>query len=620
MRLILPALLSSLALPALAETQIRHVTLSTAGLAMLEAEGVLDADGLRLALRRGDIDDFLKSLRVSDPAGGVPMLSMTGPGGLEDLFAGLPFAPEDVTDMHALLGAMTGAPVTAERGDTTLSGTIMGINTVPCASSVQTGCHALALRSATGGIGQIRLDARTALRFDDAQDRHALERALDALRTGSRALTLDVTLTSSESDPRDVSLAWLQPAPVWKTAWRAEETAEGLELTGWAVIENATGQDWDDVGLTLATGAVQALQAQLYDRQDTYRPISPRRAQDGMMLESAPADMAPDFAASAPMPVEMQEAESFSRYTLGQSISVQAGEMISLPFLQETLSDARVTLYRGGSGAAHPMIALEIENPLPLRLPAGIATLYEDARGHAGDAMIPELAPGARELVEFAQDTSMRVDESQRETQSLRQARIVDGVLVAEERLERRHTYRIEGAPEAERTLTLLHPRRPGWKMESTGGSDAFDATRFEISVPAGEIVSETITESRVTSRRVALLDLDLDGLAQWSARLQGDDLSDTVTALRDLRAKERDLARSLPRLATREADLIADQERLVNLIVQLGDDSAATAERRDRVDAIDADITALRAERTATEARIDAIQDELRAVLRAAG
>ena len=621
MRLVLSLCLASLALPALAETQIRAVTLSTAGLAMIEAEGVLDAEGLRLQVRRADIDDFLKSLRLADPGGGVPMLSMTGPGGVEDVFAGLPFAPEEIGDLQALLAAMIGAPVEVERRGTTLSGAVMGTRTVPCAIEGQIGCVALALRDETGRIRQISLDDASVLHFTDATDRAAMARGLDALRAASRALTLDVTLTSTETASREVTLGWLQPAPLWKTAWRAEDGEDGLVLTGWAVVENTTGQDWDNIELTLATGAVQALQAQLYDR------LEPYRARSAPVFEPAYITAAPR--SGTPMMFEsemdiaqvaMDEGESFSRLALATPVSLQAGEMISLPFLRETLQEARLTLYRGGTGAAHPMIALEIENPLPLRPPAGILTLYEAGRGHAGDAMIPELAPGAREVVEFARDTAIRVAEQVSEAQSLRSARIVDGVLVAEDRIERRSTYRIEGAPEADRMLTLLHPLRHGWDMQTDGGETGFDTTRFTIPLPAGERIDHEVVEARTTATRIALLDLDAEALAGWSTRLPDPELVALLREMQTLREEERDLRRALAQLSAAEAELIADQERLVGLIVQLGDDSPATSERRTRVDSIEAEIMAGRAERAATQARLDAINRDLRALIRDAG
>lgn len=612
-------LLAGFALPAGAETtaRINAVTLSTAGLAMIEATGQLGANGLHLPVRRADIDDFLKSLRLQDPAGGVPMLTMTGPGGVQDTFDALPFDSAALGDLRALLRAMTGAPVVAERRGTTVTGAVMGTREVPCATDGQTGCVALTLRSDDGTLRQIALDDATDLTFTDAADSNAISRGLDALRASARALVLDVTLTSTLPAPRDVALGWLQPAPVWKTAWRAEDGPDGVTLTGWAVIENTTGQDWDDVSLTLATGAVQALQAQLYDRLGAVRKF----VEPAMELSAAaPAPMARGMMLEAQMdvaPVEMDDGASFSRFTLGTPVTLQAGEMISLPFLNEQLDEARLTLYRGGSFEPHPMIAIEFENPLPLRLPAGIVTLYEDARGHAGDAMIPELAPGAVEVIEFARDTAVQVRETVEEQTRVQSARIVDGVLVAQDRVERQTSYRVEGAPDTARTLTITHPLRSGWEVVTTGGDTRFDETRFVVEVGAGEIVTEQVVEARVMETRIALLSLEGEDFAYWGNRIADPALQSVLQDMQTLRAEQVQLRREITRLREQEDQLIADQDRLVGLIVQLGDDSPATRERRARVDALDADIMDVRAEREGALTRLNTIEDEIRALIR---
>jgi len=617
MRVISCLLLTSLALPASAETfpRISAVTLSTAGLAMIEAEGALEAGGLHLPVRRADIDDFLKSLRLSDPSSAVPKLTMAGPRRLEDTFAALPFPPDALSDLRGLMDAMVGTPVEVARRGNLVAGALMGTQDTPCATEGQRGCVSLSLRLEDGTLRQFLLDEATDVRFTDAADRAAVAQGLEAMRSRARAQMVDVHLSSSDPAPRDISLGWLQPAPVWKTAWRAEDGPDGVTLTGWAVIENASAQDWEEVTLTLATGAVQALEVQLYDRLDAPRRLAAPEMEPahaplmarGMMFE-AEMDAAP---------VAMDDGESFSRFTLETPVSLQAGEMISLPFLSERLEEARLTLYRGGSGAEHPMIAIEFENPLPLRLPAGVVTLYEATRGHAGDAMLPELAPGAREVIEFARDTAVRVRESLSETRQVQSARIVDGVLVATEQLERRTTYRIEGAPDAARVLTLTHPLRDGWEVATEGAIPGFEDTRFAVDVPAGEIVSQDVLETRLTRSEVALLPLDLETLAYWTNRLPEPDLQQVLEDMQDLRREEARLREMLDDLRASEADLIADQARLVDLIVQLGDDSPATRTRRARVDEIDTEIEAMRTERANAQSRLSDITQAIRELLR---
>jgi hypothetical protein len=603
--------------PAFAETSIRAVTLSTAGVAMIAATGAMDSNGLTLPIRRADIDDFLKSLRLSDPAGGVPALTLTGPGGIADTFAALPFGPEELTDLRALLNAMTGAPVTVTRRGIAQDGVLMGTRDVTCAGDGAKACVALALRGADDTLRQIALDEGTEVAFVDPADRAAMDRGLAALRGAARADQLAVRLTSTATDPREVTLGWLQPAPVWKTAWRAEETDAGLVLTGWAVIENTSGQDWDQIELTLATGAVQALEAQLYNRVEAARKLATPQLEP--MLATAPmAARSMAFESAMDMtPVGMETSDSFSSFSLTTPVSLAAGDMLSLPFLQQTLPDARLTLYRGGSGDAHPSIALDFENPLPLRLPAGVLTLYATA-GHAGDAMVPELASGARARLEFATDNAVSVHEDRRDDARLVSARIVDGVLVAQEQLEARTTYHLEGAATDARVVTLLHPVRSGWQATGTDWQpDGLHHLRRDVALAAGSMEQAEIVETYVTGTRMALIDMDTTALAYWSSRLPDDATRITLTRLQDLRTQISALDDTRLRLGAKEGTLIADQQRLVSLIVQLGDDSAANTDRRARVDAIDAEITANRAARAQAEQDIAALQDQIRALLR---
>ena len=603
------------AAPLGAETQIRGVTLSTAGVAMIEAQGNLGADGLTLPVRRADIDDFLKSLRLSDPARGVPMLTMSGPGGLADSFATLPFTPEALSDLRALIDAMTGAPVTVTRRGVGVAGALMGTRDVTCTGDGDKGCVALGLRAQDGSLRQIPLDEATELSFDDAQDRAALDRGLAALRAGASADRLDVRLTSTAPEPRTLTLGWLQPAPVWKTAWRAEEGPDGLTLTGWAVVENTTGQDWQNVTLTLATGAVQALQAQLYDRVPAARKLAIPEPMP--MLAASP--MARGMAFEAAMdaaPVSMTQADSFSSFALTTPVSLAAGGLLSLPFLQETLPNARLTLYRGGAGAAHPTIALDIENPLPLRLPAGVLTFYS-AGGHGGDALVPELAPGGRARLDFAQDTSVEIREDRSETGRIVRARVVNGALLSEERLEMTTTYRLRGAPSEARVITILHPVAPQWSIESPDWTpDDLDQVRRDVALAPGAQADVSITESYLVQTTLALDSADSSTLAFWMGRVPDDAVRAILLQAQELREKQVSLRAQIASLQSQEATLIADQERLVGLIVQLGDSATNTA-RRSRVDAIEDEIAATRTARDTAQAALQQAQDDLAALLR---
>lgn len=607
-------LCTALTQPALAQTDLRAVTLSTAGVAMLEAEGQMGPDGLRLTLRRADMNDFLKSLRLADPSGATPRLTMSGPGGLEDAFATLPFPPEALSDLTALIDAMQGAPAQLTRRAATVEGQLMGTGPTPCDDG-RAGCVAVSMLDDAGQIVQIPLDDATTLVLEDAADRAALADGLQAIRAQGRASRVEVTLDSANTSARAVGLGWLQPTPVWKTAWRAVDGPDGLSLTGWAVVENTTGQDWDGVSLTLATGAVRALDARLYDRVAAPRKKAPQFAP--AMADSAMARSLSAAPMTEAAPVQMTEGTSFSAYTLSEPVTLASGQMLSLPFLQEQAATERLTLYRGGSHAPHPMMALEVNNPLPLRLPAGVATVYDATRGHAGDAMMPELAPGDTALVEFAEDSAVQMREDVAEEARITEASLTDGVMMLRERIERTTRYRIEGADAGERTLTLQHPRRAGWQMQTTGGLTELDSTRFSVAVPEGQITTFEVIESRINRTQLALLDLSADDLSFWEGRMPDTDTRALFAELRALKLEQTELRRRIADIHETENTLIADQDRLARLVDQLGDESAANADRVARIDRIDAEIDQVRQDRSQLEAELRATEAQLRARLR---
>jgi len=608
-----------------AQTAIRGVTLSTAGLAMIEATARMGEAPVTLSIARDEIDDFLKSLWVVDPAGAVPFVTLTGPGSFEDSFARFPFGPQDVTDPARLLTTMIGAPLIVERRGETWEGLNMGVSQRPCADST---CNVLNLQSDDGALRGFVMDDALSVRFADDTDQATLTAALRAWRGSANPRRVELTLGSDDPADREVGLIYLQNAPLWRTAWRAVDTPEGIRLIGWAVVENTTGTDWQDVELTLATGSVRAIQARLYERRYARReqgaeaapaPALAMRIARGMITaEAEPASGRFELSDSvATTSIRADDGDSFSRFTLETPVTLPAGQMISVPFLSELLPDARLTLYTGGSGARYPAIALQLENPLPLRLPAGVLTLYEDGRGHAGDAMIPELAPGASETVTFARDTSVEIREDQSNTETLREMRLVNGVLVVTEDLQRQITYRIEGAPQQDREITIDHPRNPGWTASSTSGAEERpDAWRWVVSVAAGERKSLTVIERQPRQRRVGLLDIDDTTLAFWQGRSIDPQITATLTRLADLRGQITRSEQEQRRLASTIQSLEREQSRLVNLIVQLGDDSQANRQRRARVDTIDVDISAAQAARDAAAEQALALRHQIAALI----
>ncbi|MBX3246305.1 MAG: OmpA family protein [Myxococcales bacterium] len=94
-----------------------------------------------------------------------------------------------------------------------------------------------------------------------------------------RTLTLDL----GGAHPRGVRIAYAAPTPVWRATYRVvlDEDGEHALFQAWAVVHNASPEDWTEVDLALATSAPFAYRVDLRDRRFAHRP-------DGNRVAGAP--------------------------------------------------------------------------------------------------------------------------------------------------------------------------------------------------------------------------------------------------------------------------------------------------------------------------------------------
>ena len=73
-----------------------------------------------------------------------------------------------------------------------------------------------------------------------------------------------------------VTVSYAVPTPSWQAVYRIvlpDEGAEEALLQAWAVVHNASGEDWEDVSLTLATSAPFSYAIDLRSPRFVARPI-----------------------------------------------------------------------------------------------------------------------------------------------------------------------------------------------------------------------------------------------------------------------------------------------------------------------------------------------------------
>ncbi|MEZ0261784.1 MAG: DUF4139 domain-containing protein [Alphaproteobacteria bacterium] len=263
-----------------AEMPVNSVILSTSGLANFEHRAKVDGNAkLEFPVRFEQVDDILKSLIVFDAQGRIGGVTLPGKQPLAQVFKDLPFTQDQLSNPSTLLNAYQGAMVTVSGPTLKASGKLLQV--VPEETSLGDDKTTTKNRVSimTGeGIKSALLEDLQSVSFDDPKIKADVARALDAIRENGTAERRMLTLNLLGQGNRDVTLSYVVDAPLWKTAYRMVVPEAGAKtglLQGWAVVENMTASDWNDVDLTLVSGNPVTFRQQLYQSYYVSRPEIP---------------------------------------------------------------------------------------------------------------------------------------------------------------------------------------------------------------------------------------------------------------------------------------------------------------------------------------------------------
>ncbi|MET3927923.1 DUF4139 domain-containing protein [Devosia sp. 2618] len=531
--------------------KIEAVTLSAGGLAEIRrGVHVNGTDALGFDVPIDQVSDILKSLLVYDPAGGVASITLDGPSAVDETFRGLPFTPDDMNALPTLLRSLQGISVRAASAGRVVEGMVLGVSGE---QEGKDGEPLLSVMTKEGQIAVLKLRSDTQLDILDAAMREKLRAAATVSGKSQIEDMRAVTIALQGGTARDVWLDYVVPAPIWKTAYRLILDADGVaRLQAWAVIENATGEDWSDVSLTLTSGAPVTLSQRLYDRYWHQRPEIAVLAQasappppdqfKGMALEQS-ADMlnremsfdmpvvqaAPAFApapisggmASGPVAQAVAaDGETAATYALPTPVNLLAGQTLSVPFIDTELSAERIALYRPELGDVHPISALRLKNTTGASLSPGIVTVYApQEEGYAGDAQLMGVPSEESRMLSFASDRKVEVTTDRGEQQTTYRASVAKGVFRMTSTTRSETVYTIKGAQDAARTVIIEQPRSEGWTFSSPSLDEQTPTHyRLRASVEAGGTAEVRATIERTNSDEFGLVDADASSLTYWAS------------------------------------------------------------------------------------------------------
>jgi hypothetical protein len=608
-RLILALLLLGAAPASAADLALKRVMLSSAGVGYFEYDTEVDGPAtLGLDVPLDQVDDVLTSLVVFDSTGAVGTVGLPGRDSTRANFGNVPFGPEALRSAVDYLNSLQGVDISVQ-GPRPMTGRIMHAERVAETLPVADGQPKPTVQRtrvtilSPEGLRQFVLEEVDSIQVTDPDLRARIGQALDSLRREANQSVRHLTLRSTGDGHRTVRVGYVAAAPLWKASYRLvlpAKDGDPARLQGWAVLENQSGADWNDVALTLQYGNPVTFRQAIYQSYYVPRPEVPveilgrilpsvdtrARPASPAMQKAAPAapagrslgamaapmPMAPANAEPLAPPAEQAQAAEAAEQTIFQlptPVSLAAGHTASVPIIDGAVPAERLDLAAGND--PHPLSAIRISNDTGASIPAGVLTLY-DASGtatFAGDARLGGLPAGEQRLLSFAQDLLTTIERSSSGETTLASLTAADGVLHITTRQrevlrvtvtgpanESRHVL-VEVPKEGDRTLTLEDGAISGTEETAT-------AWRVPIALQPGEVRKLTAYIDRLEREETALLADD----AQVVVRLLNEQTlaPEGRAALQRLAALRQDEAAkraTMNELKTEQAVVLQDEDRI---------------------------------------------------------
>ena len=514
-----------------ADLSVRHVVLYKHGIGFFEREGtVAPGEEARLEFKTSDMNDILKSLIVNDLAGNrVLGIRYDSNETLDQRLSGFPFRVGNGELISTFLDGLKGTKIELKTGEHPVAGTILS------ARSIQAGPDAdrktlreqISLVLNSGEIATYDLGAIASLRLLDPQLQTQLKKYLGAVNEVRSLDKRSIYIEAPASGQRNLHVQYVTPAAIWKSSYRLSLDPQRCSLEGWAIVDNTTDEDWNNVQLSVVSGRPISFISQLDTPRFGQRQVAelPEDKAAGPVVYGGSVDAAKAETATAaggiaqaPAPPIQQYAQlmrakpsakqSFSRsdgsqsqstiqgatgeqlgelfeYNFAQPVTVKRSQSAMLPFLQGPISARKLLIY-SSTGSEHPVNAAEITNSTNKTLDGGPITVY-DSGAYAGEALVETLKPSDKRLIGYAVDYGTRVTTAfDSPAQTIREVHVADGVLQIRYADHQTRTYTMKNVDAKAKTLIIQQEGVDDYTIISPKPTErTASAYRFEVSLPA---------------------------------------------------------------------------------------------------------------------------------------
>ena len=600
---------------------LKKVVLFNSGVGFFEHSAEIQGDArFDLKFNVDDINDLLKSMVLQDLGGGH--VSTINYGSKDPITKTLKTFAIDLTEnpsLGQLLGQIRGEKVQVDAPNP-ITGTIIGVEKREQRVGKDDEVIEVELLNllTEEGLRSVPLATIGRIKLLDEQLDAELRQALLILAQSHATDKKTVTLNFAGQGKRPVRVGYIQESPIWKTSYRLVlSDDEAPFLQGWAIVENTTEEDWNDVDLTLVSGRPISFVMDLYEplyvprpvvepelyaslRPQTYQQdLANREAEFRKMAEAG--DAAKDrasgrAAASAPAPPAARglaagsraraedKSEQLSRLNLQQGVQSVAqaedvGELFQyaienpvdlprhqsamLPIVNGSVQGKKVSIYNPTVHAKHPLNGLRLTNSTGLHLMQGPITVFDDG-AYAGDARIEDLPPGSERLISYALDLDTEVAiEKKDHPEQLVSVRIVKGVLHTSHKFTRSQKYTVKNSSQQTRNVLIEYPHDASWTLVKPAKptDKTRDVYRFAVGAEPGKPTTLELEEERIAGQQVALTNLDTNLIVYYlNSKVIGEEVKQ---ALQEVIKRKQQISDLQAQIAALQEDVkTIDQEQ----------------------------------------------------------
>ena len=622
MRRCFPLLAAIMATAMAADIPVRQIVLYKSGVGYFERSGDLKAgESACLDFKATDMNDVLKSLTVEDKSGAkITGLRYDSSEPLADKLADFPFHVDGQQSLSGFLDQVKGARVEMKYGAESLSGAVVGARVIP-ASDKNAEREQAVLMLDSGELRTIDLSAASSIRFADPKLQSQLRDYLAVLNQARSKDKRSVYIDTPDAQGRHIFASYMIPMPLWKSSYRLIFAQQGEPtLEGWAIVDNTTGEDWDQVRLSVVSGRPVSFISRLYDARFLDRPtvdLPDERAQGPVLhegdfnrldtfaqLKKAPA--AKPAAQAAPMPrqafakgavggfggvagqamAEEMRGDALSsvavntdtrdlgdlfEYSFSAPVTVKKNESTMLPFVQQKIGARKLLIYSESYGQ-NPMSAAELTNSTGKTLDGGPITVFETS-SYSGEALMETLRAGDKRLISYAVDLGTRITtqfDSGRDL--LREIHVNRGMLTARSAVQETKTYTIRNVDARAKTLMIEHPARQGYKLLNQKAAETTsNAYRFELKLAPDSSQKFAVSEERVYENSFEVSSLTPDALWTYTSnKAVSENARKQLKGIADLKTQIGELDEHLQNTQSETKELIEDQGRVRQNLMSL--------------------------------------------------